>query len=66
MLAENTKIVYTDVRCPTCQRLLMKLDGMGTSIEIRCPRCGFDSIIGGEIGGKPIIVSKPIQSTLSA
>lgn len=28
-----------DVRCPQCEKLLFRAEGMGSVIETRCPRC---------------------------
>ncbi|MBI5399249.1 Com family DNA-binding transcriptional regulator [Candidatus Saganbacteria bacterium] len=28
-----------EFRCQKCRRLLAKIDGTGTRVEIKCPRC---------------------------
>ena len=35
----NMKDKKVDVRCPQCDRLLCRVDGVGSKVEIKC-RCG--------------------------
>lgn len=28
-----------EVRCPTCHRMLCEVEGLGTTVTIKCPRC---------------------------
>lgn len=30
-----------EVRCPQCDRLLLRVSGLARDIEIKCPRCGI-------------------------
>lgn len=37
------------VRCGKCQKLLFKMEGIGSKIEIVCPRCGGRMIVAPQI-----------------
>lgn len=30
---------FKEVRCPSCKRLLFKIEGLGCIVEIICPKC---------------------------
>ena len=48
-----------DVRCPACKRLLCRIDGRGTVVEVKCGNRICDRIVTIGADGEPCDSRKP-------
>lgn len=48
-----------DVRCPSCKRLLCRVEGQGTTIEVKCGNRICDRIVTIGADGEPQTSKKP-------